>query len=632
MIGDWPNQCFQTSINPVVLMAPVSSSNATLLSDFPIAPPETIAYQGKEAARPKRGPFIIPSVLALLSLAGIALAFWLRSVPAGYPDPRATYNVFYVLFARHEPAGLLIVALFNVAAAFFFWKRRASGEVLDQSNGRPALVSVLVAVVVFAVAIIGTSTVFHDYLLTADENLADFQAKIFLHGKVRAEVPAAWAPAAYVIRAIHTEYSPATHLWTTNYLPVYAAMRALFQAVDLQVLLNPLLAAISILALYGVARNIWPESKTNALVAVGLLGSSSQFLVMSMTAYAMPAHLAFNTIWLWLYSRPERRSFYLAPFVGVMAIGLHQPVVHAVFVLPFLARLVWQRRLRPVLIFGAVYLAGCAAWYAWRMHFSPPTESDGFASIFRLANARMVVIQPMNLLLIIAWASLTTPLLAVLGFKSVLVGRDRRARRVLEPSEWTAQRSVPTTDAGQTAFAKDPFLQDCALSCVLTFGFYYFFYLDQAHGWGYRYFHGALACLVIVAVAGFNQLSILIEERRALNFVVAGIVFSILVQLPLRCLQAERFVRPYARASESASCHACRYRFAGSARRLVLGRSRPQRSFPRPTPRHGFAISTDARRCRRSGEKRHSPFRYARWISQFRTVHHSPQSLCTRPL
>jgi hypothetical protein len=31
--------------------------------------------------------------------------------------------------------------------------------------------------------------------------------------------------------------------------------------------------------------------------------------------------------------------------------------------------------------------------------------------------------------------------------------------------------------------------------------------------------------------------------------VVAGIVLSILVQLPLRCLQAERFVRPYARAS-----------------------------------------------------------------------------------
>ena len=175
----------------------------------------------------------------------------------------------------------------------------------------------------------------------ADEYLGDFQARIFLHGKIQAEVPLRFVDAIRVVKPIYVDYFPATHSWNATYLPVYAALRAVFQSVNLQSLLNPFLAAITILALYACARNIWPESKTHAVIAIALLASSSQFLIMSMTAYAMPAHLALNTIWLWLYSQSDRRAFYLAPFVGALAIGLHQPIVHALFVLPFLARLVF---------------------------------------------------------------------------------------------------------------------------------------------------------------------------------------------------------------------------------------------------------------------------------------------------
>jgi hypothetical protein len=374
-----------------------------------------------------------------------------------------------------------------------------------------------VAGAVFCIAAIGTHAVFHDYLLTADENMADFQAKIFLRGKIQAEVPTAWLDAVRVLKPTFAGYFPATHSWNAQYLPVYALMRALFQAVDLQSLLNPLLAAVTVLALYATVRNIWPESKTSALVAIGLLASSSQFLVMSMTAYAMPAHLALNTIWLWLYSRPDRRLFYFAPFVGVLAIGLHQPIVHALFVLPFLFRLARQQRWVPVAAFGLVYLLGCVGWYLWKIHFEAPAAPGKGGSMFLLANPRMLVVQPMNVLLIIAWASLATPLLASLGLKHF--------------------------------FKTKPLVQDAILSCILTFVFYCFFYLDQAHGWGYRYFHGALVCFVLAAVAGFNRLSILIGQRQAQMFVLAGIAVSTFVQLPLRCWQVEQFVRPYARTA-----------------------------------------------------------------------------------
>jgi hypothetical protein len=469
--------------------------------------------------RSLRGSRFILGGIALFSLLGVALSFWLRRIPAGNPDPRLAFNVFYYLFARHEPAGLSIVASFAVTAAMLLgWRRDFfSSRFAEFFLKNRRWTCLAVALGVFAVTATGTQIVFHDYALTADENLADFQATILLRGKVQAEVPPQWLPAIRVIKPTFIDYFPDTHSWKATYLPVYAAMRAVFQSVGWQSLFNPFLAAITILALYATVRNIWPETPTNALVAVGLLATSSQFLLMSMTGYAMPAHLALNTIWLWLYSRPDRRTFYLAPVVGALAIGLHQPIVHALFVLPFLARLLWQRRWLPVVVFGASYLFACVGWYIWKMHFIPPAALAEPVKMFRLVNLRMAFVQPMNLLLVIAWASLATPLLAALGF-----GRFFKAR---------------------------PIVQDAIISCLLTFGFYYFFYLDQAHGWGYRYFHGTLVCLVIVAVTGFRRLGDLAGKPAALIFLLGGMAASVLLQLPLRCFQAEAFVRPYARTA-----------------------------------------------------------------------------------
>ena len=271
-------------------------------------------------------------LLAVFSLVGVAFAVWLRDVPAGTPDPRLWYNAFFVLFARNEPLGLGVVALFSVGAAMLLFRERKDWSVkkIDRViQARWLLPAILVGV--FAISALGTHLVCHNYALTADENLADFQAKIFLRGEIQTKVPERWLPILRNLKPTFVAYHPETNAWNAQYLPVYAAMRAVFQSVQLQSLLNPFLAAISILALYGTARNIWPEKKENSLLAAMLLASSSQFLVMAMTSYAMPAHLALNTVWLWLYTRPGEKKFYLAPIVGVLAIGLHQPIVHALF-------------------------------------------------------------------------------------------------------------------------------------------------------------------------------------------------------------------------------------------------------------------------------------------------------------
>jgi len=455
-----------------------------------------------------------------VALAGVALAWWLGGTFAGWPDPRSGFGAFFVIFARDEVWGLALVAAFALGGGLFLGrgndlKSPMLGAVAVAERRRLILAAVVIGV--FAIAALGTHFVCHDYALSADEFMADFQARIFLRGKIAAPIPGQWLDAVRVIKPTYADYFPATREWKATYLPVYAALRAVFQGLYLQSLLNPCLAVVTVLALYGTARNIWPNEKQNALVAILLLAGSAQFLVMAMTAYSMPAHLAFNTVWLWLYSRPERRRFYLAPVVGVLAIGLHQPIVHALFVTPFLLRLVWQRRWNAVSIFGLIYLSGCAAWYAWRLEFSPPAVGQA-VSFLRLWNPKMLVIQPMDLLLVIGWSALATPLLAVLGLGRILYER--------------------------------PIVRDAALSCILTFGFYYFFYLDQGHGWGYRYFHGTLSCLVLVAVAGWKALLEKTGEQKSQNFLCLALAASFFVALPLRCWQAEGFIRPFAEAAE----------------------------------------------------------------------------------
>jgi len=458
-----------------------------------------------------------------VALCGMVLAWWLGGTVAGQPDPRNTYSAFYVLFARDEFWGLGLVATFSLSAALFF-----SEKMVGKVSPFPRLCAQLfrhvpifvIAAAVFAIAALGARFVCRHYALSADEFMSDFQAQIFLQGKITAEVPSQWVPAVRVVKPTYVDYLPKTHSWKATYLPVYAAMRAIFQAAYLQSLLNPVLAALTVLALYGTVRNVWPDERQDAFVAALLLGTSAQFLVMAMTSYSMPAHLAFNTVWLWLYSRSDSRRFYLAPFVGVLAIGLHQPIVHAVFVAPFLFRLVLERRWRAVLIYGLVYLFGCAGWFIWRVIYSPPS-AGAVTSFFRLWNPSMLVIQPMDLLLVIGWSALATPLLVVLGLKGILYQR--------------------------------PIIQDAAISCLLTFGFYYFFYLDQGHGWGYRYFHGTISCLIIVAVAGWRALrkSVGLERWRAGAFLAVSLIVSLVAVLPLRCYQAESFIRPYARASQA---------------------------------------------------------------------------------
>jgi len=369
---------------------------------------------------------------------------------------------------------------------------------------------------VVLLAWLGNYLVLHGFPLSNDEYLPRFQAQIFMAGKIKARLPLELREFGKALTPIFTILDPQDGTWVSAYLPIYAGIRTGFLALGVESLTGPALAGMSLVFIAALARRLWPQESLAPFIAVVLLFSSTQFLITSMTSYAYPAHLCFNLAWLYFYCRGDRLGYLVTPWIGFFALGLHNPFVHALFVAPFLLALVWQRNWRLTLYFGLVYSAGCILWYLWWTRLVVLKGSD--MSAFRVPGLYQLIIQPMNLSMLFAWQSLGLTVLALLSF---LYWKDLT-----------------------------PFLKNLASGCLLTFGFFFFFYLDQVLGWGYRFFYGVLGNLVLLAVAGWFYLKESLGLRKAWGFFVLGTALAVLVQFPLRCLQVESFIRPFARSAQ----------------------------------------------------------------------------------
>ena len=166
----------------------------------------------------------------------------------------------------------------------------------------PRRIVLSLAAAVFVAGAAGLWLVFSGYAFSLDEFLANFDAQIFAHGRLMAPIDPAWRPYAAALQPMYMLPLP-NDVWASSYLPVNAALRAAARLIHADGLVNPLLSAFSVVAVWGIGRRLWPDRPDVALIAAALLGTSSQLIVMAMTAYAMPGHLAFNLAWLWLFLR-----------------------------------------------------------------------------------------------------------------------------------------------------------------------------------------------------------------------------------------------------------------------------------------------------------------------------------------
>ena len=469
------------------------------------APPQTSA-----SPAPLR---VVALLLALACGAAAATALACRGYAWSTPAANAS-NAFACLFVTHEPWALGMSAIaFAMIAAHRRTIPVAESLLARLSTDRSLC---LIAALVLLVTAAGTFFICHDFPLAMDEFAAQFQADIFSAGKLAAPLPHPWLELAPGLKPVFIFLDASRTHWHAGYLPIYSALRALLTLPGLSSLTNPLLAAATVLVLAGVARRIWPEKRTAAIAAVLMLTTSAQFLVTSMTAYAMPAHLLFNLTWLWLYLAPDERRFWVTPWLGVLAIGLHQPFCHALFAAPFLLRLVLERHWKTSAYFAAVYGAGLLGWYLWWVRHNPHV---GGSAVLGLPSTWVLAAQGINIALILGWLSL-----------AILVGLPLALLRFSR---------LPTV------------LRDAAFGCALTLLFYVFFMSDQGHGWGYRYVYPVLGNVALLATAGWLLFRETSGQERASVLLAFSTVVALALQLPLRAWQVQRFIRPFAQASQT---------------------------------------------------------------------------------
>ena len=324
-----------------------------------------------------------------------------------------------------------------------------------------------------------------------------------------------WAGFAKSMTPIFIAVESGSGTWASTYLPVFAFLRA--GAIELRAedFLNPLLTAISIPLLWAICRRVWPGERDVAIVGTVLLATSPQVLVNGMTGYAMPAHLAANLAWLLLWLSRGRASAISLPVLGGLAMGLHNPFPHVLFVLPFLLASLRRWSRRRIAFTVVVYGAFALVWWLWLREFHPQaTNSAGPLAVFSRPGTRQFLLQAMNVALVAAWQSPVSVLLVAVA----LSGRSR----------------------------VDSAVRLAALGFLASFAFYLLFPASQGHGWGYRYVHGALGGWVLLGAAGYRVLRERLRSGAAFRLVRIGSLVVIGIVLPLRFLQVRSFTEPFA--------------------------------------------------------------------------------------
>lgn len=404
-------------------------------------------------------------------------------------------------------------------------------QAITRDMGTPGIAAFILLAGIIVAA--GTHLFAFDFALSRDEAMAVFDAKIIASGRLIGPVAAEWRA---FVSALQPEFRlpvPGDVAWVSSYLPGNAAIRAALGFALSSAMINAVLVVAALAALLGVARKLWPEQREAWIVAVVLAASSSQVLFMGMTPYAMSAHLALNLIWLWLFLRNTPFSHLGAVGVGFLATGLHQFVFHPLFVAPFIAQMLIERRWRVGAFYSVSYAAIGIFWILyWQLllaaHGIAPEAAGAMGASYLgsrvealLANFSVFGIETMaqNLLRFWAWQN---PLLLVLLVPGFAVA-------------WRVGGIAASLAGG----------------IVLTLAAMFILLPYQDLGWGYRYVHGLIGNAALLGAYGWLSVTgaaLPGENRAARGLMLTATAASMLILLPIHANQMHRTIAPYARA------------------------------------------------------------------------------------
>jgi len=472
------------------------------------------------------GPFAVVMavwIAAVILLAGGALAF----------GPHAYKSLAEVFFGEQDLPIAAVMAAIVVGLRF---ARVPAWAAAPQSWAAPGVrVRIVLGLAALSIVIgwLGARVVMQGYGLSMDEFMAGFDARILGRGRLLADVPAAWRPFVPAMQPIFRLPVEGGRAWASSYLPVNAGLQALTGLVGDRALAGPLLSALGVLATYGVARRIWPERPDVAVIAAVLLATSSQLLVTAMTPYAMSGHLALNMAWLWLALGRSRAEQAGAAGVAWLACGLHQLLFNPMFAAPFILWF-WLDGRRGRAMFHAVAYALILAFWTEYVRLAAALShvqvQGAVGSGYFAATLRMLV--------------------GDLGPTAI----GTMSENLLRLLTWQNPLTLPLALVGVAAVRRRPGLWPFVAGIGLTLAVVGVLMPYQGHGWGYRYLHGLLGSLCLLAGWGWAGLTDrLSPERRGeatVGFVLAAAA-SLVVLLPMRAWQAHAFVAPYAAAERA---------------------------------------------------------------------------------
>jgi hypothetical protein len=488
------------------------------------------------------------SYLAAGALALSAAIAWLLA-----PGPEDFTSLTRFLFL-HQDLGFVagFVALFLIQGR---WTPSGSpGSLPELRRSRMFLLALGLLLLCWA----GHRIVLLGYDMSRDEQLANFDAAIYAQGVPFAHFPDAWRAWAGALNQTFLLPIGDHEGWVSAYLPVNAMARALVGMVADPALTSPLFVAIGAIALWRIAARLWPSSPGSQLAALLFYAGSSQLLVAGMTAYAMSGHVALDLAWLALFLRGGRIGHGGAILVGLLATGLHQPLFHPLFVLPFLDLLLRRRQWRLLALYVAAYGAIGLFWLGWPLWVASQATTvmpahldvEGVSYLDRLRHAVPnhspgdIGLMAANLVRFMTWQHLLAVPLAILAVAAL--------------------------------WKRDPFVRALGVGIVLPIVAMFLLLPYQGHGWGYRYLHGLLGNLALLGGYGWHYCA-----ARGLRLrlpMAAATALSLLVLFPIHAWLAHRQTLPFATLDRAIAANGADIvivddRAAPFARDLVINRS-----------------------------------------------------------
>ncbi len=403
----------------------------------------------------------------------------------------------------------------------------------DQAKGtelpsRDWRLAVSIALLMLILCWWGHYAVLDHWGFSRDEQLADFDAAIFSHARLLWPLPAAWQPLADSLN--QTFILPIGHhdAWISNYLPINSAFRALVGTVADPALTSPLFVALGALSLWRVSLRLFPNSPASPAVALILYAGSSQIWLTGMTSYAMSAHLGLNLLWLALFLRDDWRGHAGAMGVGFLATGLHQPLFHPLFALPFLGLLWGQQRWRLIITYIAAYAVIGLFWTTWPvwMHAHGSTTVTAQASV-GYVDRLFGALRPFTLGS--AWLT---------------------AANLLRFLTWQHLMLLPLLAIGVSAsWDRNPMARTLAISLGLPILVMALLLPQQGHGWGYRYMHGVIGNACLLGAYGWQWLEA--NGRAPRRALIMSSLATLLIVIPVHAWMAHEAIQPEVEADKS---------------------------------------------------------------------------------